>query len=665
MVPASYPLVKPAIVSLIAVYLAIYFPNGSWISLCLVLIALLLLLLSKRRKSILIIRNIAWLAVFFGLMFCYTQGRFSGLNPSYENLGKSSYFVKIRSANVSGNKLKVKADFSASANDAFKGIEIFISDTADLSNLLPGNMLFMELQPKRVEAPRNPHQFNYANYLAFKGIYFQAFVKEYKGSIIKQGGFSLSRLAAKIQRKLRENYKALGLSGEVLGVSAALIFGDKSFLDEDTRQAYSTAGVMHVLAVSGLHVGIIYIIVLVLFRLRNKAHYSWKQALSLIAILWIYALITGFSPSVQRAATMFTFLCLAKSLKRNGNPVNLLAGSALFLMLCSPTIVTEIGFQMSYIAVLGILLIFPWINALVATKNKAFQALWQLAALSLAAQIATGMLSMIYFQQFPSYFLLANLIVVPLATLVVWLGAAINVFSLLFFPLAKILAAALIKLVTLLNFIVFTVESLPFSSLKNFYVNWADGVFYYLVLFALLAALYFRKKPALFLSQGLFVFWLLSCQKFPDKPSWIFPHHNYADLLVAVNNNNATIYTSGISSKSVEYLLSKDLASKGVFTLEFRELNKSGFSILSNQDNPLLIIHSEEDLISLPSKLKGKTMFFAKPIWQWACINELQPKQIIVSNRVGWGYINWLKDNGLSPEINIHLSKNDGYLAIY
>jgi len=170
--------------------------------------------------------------------------------------------------------------------------------------------------------------------------------------------------------------------------------------------------------VSGLHVGLLFLFLMSIFRFLNRVKYGkWIQLTVIAAILWIYALLTGLSPSVLRATTMFTFLLIAETLNRKHSIYNSIAASAFFLLLFSPNILFSVGFQLSYAAVLSIVYFYPKLNALLNVNNKLLLKIWQLFCVSAAAQIGTFPLSIYYFNQFPIFFWLSNFVVIPAAFL--------------------------------------------------------------------------------------------------------------------------------------------------------------------------------------------------------------------------------------------------------
>lgn len=214
-------------------------------------------------------------------------------------------------------------------------------------------------------------------------------------------------------------------AGDELSVLQALSIGDKSGLDRDLRAAYRESGAMHLLALSGLHVGLVYALLDWLLRpLGGGRPVRLLRSLSILGFLWIYAVITGLSASISRAVLMITFYEVSGLLSGDRDALSALAGSALLLMLFRPESPRDIGFQLSYTAVLSILLLHPRLSGLLQTRSRLLRHVWELLCVSLCCQATCGVLAWIYFGSFPHYFLLTTLLAIPLTTLILYTAAA-------------------------------------------------------------------------------------------------------------------------------------------------------------------------------------------------------------------------------------------------
>src|SRR5690606_19594565 len=230
-------------------------------------------------------------------------------------------------------------------------------------------------------------------------------------------GYALSlrqRMVEKLDRSFQDT--------DALAIASALVLGYQNQISQETLDTFSITGTIHVLSVSGLHVGIVFVVFSsLLFWMKNK---KWKiiKAMILICLIWGYALITGLSSSVLRASIMISFGIIAFSFSRKGNIYNIIAASAFFLLLYNPHFISGIGFKLSYLAVLGIVFLYPKINTFFNIKNRFLSAIWSSSAISIAAQIATFPLVLYYFHFFPVYFLPANVLIILPASFVVYLG---------------------------------------------------------------------------------------------------------------------------------------------------------------------------------------------------------------------------------------------------
>ena len=213
-----------------------------------------------------------------------------------------------------------------------------------------------------------------------------------------------------------------GVEGKQLKVASALLLGYRENLDKELVKSYASAGAMHVLAVSGLHVGILYLLLTRIFSFLKKVkkvkNGKFILTILIVSFLWFYAIMTGLSASVMRATTMFSFIVIGNELlNRKTSIYNTLAVSAIILMIINPFIVYQVGFQLSYVAVVGIVYLQPKLNRLFYSRYKLVRGVWAITCVSLAAQIATFPLSLHYFHQFSTYFFISNLIVIPASSL--------------------------------------------------------------------------------------------------------------------------------------------------------------------------------------------------------------------------------------------------------
>jgi competence protein ComEC len=288
--------------------------------------------------------------------------------------------------------------------------------------LIPGQFLMVSKVPEQIFPPKNPNEFDYREFLVRKGIFYRQFLgKDFH--ILQHEQPKYAHAIARLRNVISEMLAEKIPHATSLQIANALLLGQKQNLDPHLQEAYVQAGVIHILAVSGLHVGIIYAIFLFLIKPLDL---SKKQKniylLGVVGMIWLYAFLTGLSPSVVRSATMFSLVALGQMRDRKPSIYNVLAFSAMLMITFNPDVIFEVGFLLSYIAVLGIVMIQPLIVRWWLPSNRVIEYFWQLTAVSLAAQLATFPLSVYYFHVFPTYFLLANLLVLPLAFVIMQVG---------------------------------------------------------------------------------------------------------------------------------------------------------------------------------------------------------------------------------------------------
>lgn len=335
-----------------------------------------------------------------------------------------------------------------------------------------GDVLLIAGSPQRLKDPSNPGEFDYKKFLTYRKIYHQQFLRE--GDAVKVGYEpSSSVVAYSIMARVwaDEALKKYVKGDQEQATASALVLGVTDGLDNDLIGAYGATGSLHVLSVSGLHVGIIYWLILLIFKPLNKTTKGkWFLAIFGIIVLWGYAFVTGLSPSVLRAVTMFSFVALARPWGQKTNIYNTLAASAFCLLLYEPYLIMSVGFQLSYLAVVGIVYLQPKLSRLWEPKTWLWDNIWQITCVSIAAQAATVALGLLYFHQFPVYFLFSNLFVIPISFVVLILGIVV-VFISAVAPVAAVLGLLLQWTIWFLNYGVFKMEALPLSLIDNVYIT--------------------------------------------------------------------------------------------------------------------------------------------------------------------------------------------------
>lgn len=366
-----------------------------------------------------------------------------------------------------------------------------------------GNYIALKCKFNSIPTSKNPAQFNYSSYLAKKSVFQSAYISSENWIYLKSDANPIISKAFELRENLTALFAQGGLSKRNLGVAVALTSGYKALLDSETQRTFSTTGTTHILAVSGLHVAVVFFVfssILFFFdRIRNG---KLLKAIILIAMLWGYALFTGLSPSVLRATLMFSIVIVGKSFSRNSNIYNTLASSAFVLLVANPMFITDVGFQLSYLAVVSIVFFYPHIYKLIYVRNKYVDKVWALIAVSTAAQLGTLPITLFYFNQFPSYFLIANLFAIPLSSFVIYFSILLIVISPI--PvLVKIVGWLLNLTIEVMNELIGFFDSLPFASLSGINIGLLQLV---LLFFAVIfLGIFFESK------KGKVLALVLSC----------------------------------------------------------------------------------------------------------------------------------------------------------
>lgn len=367
-----------------------------------------------------------------------------------------------------------------------------------------GDMLLIFSKLNQPSPPKNPGEFDYKRFLANKNIYHQTFVRQ--DEWIRTGRDKINPVvnyALELRNTFMHVFENHGINDRDFAVATALILGMSDYLDNDTRKQFSTAGAMHVLCVSGLHVGIIMLVLnsMLFFLNRNKYTRLLRSILLLLGI-WFYALLTGLAPSVLRASAMFSFVIIGMNMNRRADIYNSLTASAFFLLLYNPFLIREVGFQLSYTAVIAIVSMQPRLYQLWRPRFWLPDKIWAIVTVSVAAQLGTAPLGLYYFHQFPNYFIVTNLLVIPLATLILYSGFLTVILS----PIPLLggwISEILVYLLKTMNFSVAFIDGLPYSATTGVFISMLEMFILFLIIMAGFRALTLRRvfllKTALFL----------------------------------------------------------------------------------------------------------------------------------------------------------------------
>jgi len=377
------------------------------------------------------------------------------------------------------------------------------SGSHQLQQLGYGSQVVFSQSLQPIQNTGNPAAFNYERHAAFQGIYQQVFLAPSTYILLPSKNEKwLPRFLFTVRERILKILTTYIPGKKEAGLAEALLVGYKDDLDKTLVQSYSNTGVVHIIAISGMHMGLIYwLLNIALSPLKKGKQTKWLVAAITIAGLWLFSLLAGGGPSILRSAVMFTCIVIGESVARKTFIYNSLAASCFILLCINPFWIWDAGFQLSYAAVLSIVIFMKPIYDWFYFKNKLVDNIWKLIAVSLAAQVLTTPVSIYHFHQFPVYFLFTNLLAVPLSSLIVLLEIGLCTVAMI--PaLATFTGVVLYKLITLMNSFIEHMEGLPFSLLNNLQVN----IFQALLLYGIIAGLgyWLMKKSKSALWMGLF-----------------------------------------------------------------------------------------------------------------------------------------------------------------
>jgi competence protein ComEC len=446
------------------------------------------------------------LLFFIGFALVYVNNELNQKNHfSKLTTDKTFYQVKItESIEIKENSVKAIASVNSCKTNKYwqncKGsLIIYFEKNNITAKLNYGDLLLVYGELNEIQSPRNPHEFNYKRYLANKNIYYQTYLKTNFIKIIKiNQGNPIKALAINLRTKFLRIFEENGMNGREYAVISAILLGQTDKIDPELYKAYSGSGALHVLSVSGMHVGIVFISLTLFLSFLNKLkNGNIIKAFHLLIAVWFYAMLTGLSPSVIRASTMISFIIIGKALKRDSNIVNILSASGFVILCFNPNLLLEVGFQLSFLAVLGIVLFHELFYKLWLPENKLIDKIWSVTCVSIAAQIITTPLALYYFHQFPNYFLLTNIIVFIFAGVIIYAGIFVIIVS--FIPyLSTISAKILVWMIFAMNESISFIEGLPFSVSRSINYSYLEAFLLYSLLISIVYAFVYKNKKLVF-----------------------------------------------------------------------------------------------------------------------------------------------------------------------
>lgn len=523
-----------------------------------------------------------------------------------------------------------------------------------------GNKIKLFESPKLLQNAINPNQFDYSKYLKNQNVFHEIKIKK-TNTIYVSKDTNFYFYIHFIKSKLLKSYDVKSFKKDKYNLLMALVFGEKTELSKEISNSYTQAGIIHILAISGLHIALIYGIILwltkPLLRFKKGRLYIFLFSLS---VLWFYTILAGFSASIVRAAVMFSVVALAKIVNRQANIYNSLAVSALILLLYNPNYLFDVGFQLSFAAVLSIVIFQPFVRKYSYSKHRAILKIKELLLVSLVAQIGVLPLILYYFGQFPLLFLLANLIAIPLSSLILILGLALIPFNFLF-PKAAVYLSILVNFLieTMNNFTAWIVKFDVFI-IKKIAFHEVLVLLLYLIIAALVYFVYFPKsknfKPIL-VSIIIFQlgYFLLNSNEKSNNEFGVFNCMKNS-LFVETINNESIFYTDDFanSKSSIKtYTRGKFVKKyriepiKNVYSFNKKILCIDSLGVYNTKQKPEIVVLTQSPKINL-NRL----------------ISTIKPDQIIADGSNYKSYIKLWKATCDQEKIPFHATTEKGFYRL-
>ena len=383
-------------------------------------------------------------------------------------------------------------------NNQFKSLNsklfLIINDPNQTISQGENIVVFTELE--KIKSDETPGAFDVKNYWNRKGIQYMGFVQNENFKKINKISFlNITQLLNSFRSKLLSALEN-DLSGQAASLAKGFLLGDRSDIDSQMLSKFSSTGAMHILAVSGLHIGILVQLLTKCLSLFSRFISKYQAVIFALILVWIYAALTGLSASVVRSVVMFTILSLSTLTGRRYIDINSLFFSAILILLWNPSFLYDVGFQLSYAALFGIFILYPELVKLITFKNKWVMMAYEGTMVGIAAQITTLPLTLYYFHQFPNYFIVTNLALMAFSFVILLVGCVLFVFYWVV-PLKIFLSYILQKVFLFMIFIITKISALPYAVASGFELNWVQVIVLYLIIIALIY-FYANKNNRLF-----------------------------------------------------------------------------------------------------------------------------------------------------------------------
>ncbi|MDN3671621.1 ComEC/Rec2 family competence protein [Flavobacterium branchiarum] len=520
-------------------------------------------------------------------------------------------------------------------------------------NLDIGNCIRVKGQLSKNSVLKNPNQFDYSNYLNNKNIYAQLYIQKSDIALSTKTEKNIWYYAAGIRKKIIANLEDNGFNKTEMNVALALILGQQQDITPEIIKDYQYAGVTHILSVSGLHVGYILIFITYVFKpIPNTKKGSLIKLISIIVLLFAFAVISGFSPSVLRSVVMFSFVALGMHLRRSVNIYHTLLVSIFFLLLFKPAFIFDVGFQLSYLALFFIVWFQPILKKIWSPKHKFTTTIWNALTVSFAAQIGTLPICLYYFHQFPGLFFVANIVIMPFLSVIMILGIIVMILA-AFNSAPSLLVQLLEKSIFYLNKIINIVASFESFVIRDIPFNTYLLISSYLLI---ITGVIWLKKPnftKLILTLTSIILLQITCiinqKKTETQKEWIIYNLTKNSQITEKTGRSVTLFTTDTATNTTDnnYALKSYLVGNFGNLTSIEQLQNIAYfkgnkiliidssGIYSNKIKPDIILIIQSPKINFERLLKtiqpkmviadGTNYKSVQEYWRKTCRNEKIP----------------------------------------
>jgi len=512
-----------------------------------------------------------------------------------------------------------------------------------LEDIKPGDLIITNAKFRKEQKNTNPKVFDYQAFLQNRGIHHRMYCYESSYQLLSNDDIGIWDQSKRYQGVCLDILSHHIRNENNLAVISAMVLGERNLLSDELYEAFTDTGSVHILAVSGLHVGIVAALIsFCLMFLSNANEYSrWSKFVISIAGVWGFALLTGAAAAVTRAAIMFTLYFLAKLIRRKGISYNTLSGAAFIMLLYNPAYLFQAGFQFSFLALLGIMFFYKRINSWIRSKYWLVNKIWSLMALSISAQLLVSPLAIFYFHKLPLYFWLTGVITVPFAGIILISGLFLIGFDLLLGPssiITQLAATGLDKMLSVFNSIIFQSQKLPYCSADDLWISELSIVMIYFAMIA--GCLFITHRKIIFLYSCIIL--LLIQSVWHNLENWTIKKEKEFVVYDIYSDSVSQIFYKGQllsidprinSQKQVEYITRNNVLAHRIDNeIKPGELGSDVYQGFYQLDEYLFLFYPDESILNYKSKKKIDFLILSNNSYNniWQLGRQFNIRQIIV-----------------------------------